>query len=645
MPMNGKQMVLLAVSVLLASAFIMPSSFYPESSAYVNLQTVQEVYPAADIVITSDQDGATVIIRKTTASESTDEWTSETIPSMSEIDLCYLSEVKGGLNVVYEGGDVKRLTFFYVDSAQSLNSAIDLDFRMLGGSIQTLTFFNISKVIAPSLSKTYDGAQTPIRNATITLESGFIDLYNPTSDIISISDYRVYLGNGMTVNKFHTTGENGRYPNVAISMNGATVGYMANVSSKIGSLRYDILSGSVDYLCIGADSERSSTIAAVMSYEQLSTSYATGEVSLHVLPAAKIGSCIMGAGILSMPHLLCNGEVVTEQITHKVVIDASKVTVVNDTAFLTDTRTSAYHFNYYKVGSNPFSSNILQKVRMNNTNIKVYSESGIWDSISSCVIPVGAILSLDADFIIESDGSMALMKGSTVYNSGNIIVKGTLDIGGNLINNNLIQCWNGSVIIGVPEGVGTVADYVVCPEGATHLLIESDRVAVILVMDYVKDLESIEVDLEYEGIVSIYLDSFEGMAGTLYVSLIKKGPYRTFNESIELDVRGLEKYSLSPIIGISIPTDSEVCTAAYVYNEEDEEYEIISTSEYESSIVFPAGSYRDFYLLQYTTERPALPEDPVEKQEVITSIDYFLIAAIIAVLAVTVYILVTMKRD
>jgi hypothetical protein len=51
-----------------------------------------------------------------------------------------------------------------------------------------------------------------------------------------------------------------------------------------------------------------------------------------------------------------------------------------------------------------------------------------------------------------------------------------------------------------------------------------------------------------------------------------------------------------------------------------------------------------FYLYDYTTEMPVLVDEDADDRGM-SSFDYLLIAAIVAVLAVTVYALFTMKRD
>ena len=112
-----------------------------------------------------------------------------------------------------------------------------------------------------------------------------------------------------------------------------------------------------------------------------------------------------------------------------------------------------------------------------------------------------------------------------------------------------------------------------------------------------------------------------------------------------LDIKGIDRNTLSnSTVEVYMNVDDDVCNAIYVQNPESGEYEIIATAEYTSQIKIPAGTHQTFYLYNYTTERPVLADDDVDEKNM-TSFDYVLIAAIVAVLAVTVYALFTMKRD
>ncbi len=609
----------------------------------------QEYYPDADIILTETADGGVLITYRAFGDSATQDlepvWLTSVTSKNADITLRSLTDVRDDLLVVFDGPRVGKLSILYADNTESLNVGANVEFRMYSGNIQTLTLLSASSNVTQSLGTSYDSLVNPIRDANIKLFGGEIDCYDPTMHMVSVTNYQLYLGYGVTVNKLYTTGENGRYSNVEVSINGAHIGYMTNIASKIGTLKYDILAGSIDYFAIGADTERSTTNTTNMLFSTFPTSFVTGDVSVHTDPSVKIQNCIMGAGILNMPLVLSNGEYLSETIIHTVIIDTPGVVISNDTCFLTEDRAYAYHFNYYKVDGSPYASKILQRIYVNSNSIKIYSDEGVWKDYNSCTIPVGAVLSLNADFIIPADGSLTVMKGASLYNSGNIMNRGVLDIKGNVINNLTVQCWPDSVLRGSPKGDGYLADYIPSSDDSLHMYLSSSRSSMMVDMGDGQEIESIHALMsDDESIVNIYLDGPQTMTGKFLLTLSWEEAPKDFNGKVRLDLRGLDPSLRISAIGITLPTNPAVCTAVYVLD--DGHYEVVSTSEYESDIVFPAGSFKEFYLLEYTTERPELPEPPVKEDEKrMSNIDYFLIAAIIAVLAVTVYALVTMKRD
>jgi hypothetical protein len=113
-----------------------------------------------------------------------------------------------------------------------------------------------------------------------------------------------------------------------------------------------------------------------------------------------------------------------------------------------------------------------------------------------------------------------------------------------------------------------------------------------------------------------------------------------------LEIKGIDRNLLGLCtVDVTLPVNQNECTAVYVYNPNTLKYDLIATAEYESSVTFDAGSKNHFYLYTYTTDRPELPDySPIVINTEIKPIDYWLFAAILAVLAVTVYALITMRR-
>lgn len=608
----------------------------------------QDLYPYADIILTADAKGNTLMTFKAygdyvVTKDHPSEWFTHTYSQNTDIILRNLSQAGDYMEIVYDGANVRKLTIFSVDTKESLNSANSVHFTMYSGSIQTLAMLTASNQVKQYIGNSYDSIPTTLRNVTLDMKGGSVNLLNPTTEMLGITNYTVHLDYGLSVNRMYTTGENGKYSSVHIDMNGAAVGYMSNIASRIGHLIYDINSGSIDYFCIGANTEHSYN----RNIGDLATSCVTGDVKVHIGSSATIGKCIMGGGILNMPRILRNGALVSEEIVHMVVIDAQNTTVSNDSAFLAERRTSAYHFGNYKIGGNPSASSISDSFSYLKTTMKVYAEDGVWTSFSSCTIPVGGIVSLNTEYIVQTDGYLNISKGATLYNSDNMVISGSLYIGGTLINNSVIQCRSGSEIEGTPEGIGYLADYVHYSSPTSSLNVMSQRNAVVIDQETQYPVESISTILAEDNLtVTITIEGSQRIYGDEFmIALNPVDPPENFDGMYRLDIKGIDRDLLAICtVEVTLPTDHNQCTAVYVFDEAEGQYKMISAAEYESQVFITAGTYNDFYLLNYTSERP-IPPQPIVINTDMTWFDYVLIAAIIGVLAVTVYSLVTMKRD
>ena len=653
-PMMRYRTVLAAMAILLAVSAVATSvSMQQADPAAADEGPIiilpQDTYPDADVIITADDRGYTLVTFKAygdyvVTEEHPSIWFTETYRPNLDLTVRNMSEAPGTMKIVFDGATVKRLTLLNVDYRQGLNAGMDLSFTMYGGTIQTLSVLTVSKDVKGYLPSSYDSAPMPLRSAAINLISGKIDLINPMTDMVSISDYSLTMEYRMTVNRVFTTGENGRYSKVYVAMHGATIGYMANIASKIGNLEYEILSGSIDYFAIGANSEHNSS----RNLSSMATSYVSGDVSVHIGEETEFTQCIIGAGILNIPHVLCNGEVITDDVVHMVVIDAPGTTINNDMAFLSERRNTAYHFYDYKIGQMPYPTVIMDYFKYNNKSERVYSESGVWTSMSSTVLPVGSVFSINADYYITSDATFTVSKGATMYNSDDFIICGTLTIDGTLVNNSFIQSRPGSTITGNTSGVGAIADYVYYSEPTSNIDVISHTAAIVVAQNTQYPIEKISASL-FEDTISVTI----AIGGTqrifsdqISISLQDIGPSGDFVDSYRLEIKGIDRTLLGLCtVDVKLPVNPNECTAVYVYNSETQKYDLLATAEYESSITFDAGSDNQFFMYTYTTDRPVLPDySPIAINAEIKPIDYWLFAAIIAVLAVTVYALVTMRR-
>ena len=644
--------LILLASVLMAFVFSVFAAETDSASVRPDEPQVlpQDVYPDADMIISIDSKNNTLVTFKAygdyvVTKDHPSEWFTVTYPENKDVKLRLMSTVDKDMYIVYEKATVKKLTLFEVDTKAALSAAINVRFYMVSGSIQTLSLVSIADPIKRYVGTSYDVMSSPVKNAVFDLEGGEINLYNPTSAMVSITNYVLNVSPGMTINRLFTTGENGKYSNVDVYINGPQIGYMSNIESKIGTLNYNIQSGTIEYLCIGANSEHYPT----RNLANMSTSHVTGDVTIHIGSSVQVNKCIIGAGILNNPNILCNGQLLTSPIIHIVQIDAPGITVYNDTAFLTERRNQAYHFDAnYRIGTSPPAYPIAETFIYKNEIMPVYGPGGVWDSMSSCTIPVGGILSLNTSFFIQSNGEFFVSKGATVYNMDDMILCGLLINEGTMVNNSVIQCRSGSDIEGKIGGTGILADYIRYSTPTSAVNVMSQKMAVVVDQGELYPVESIYAILnDSRSSVSITVGEHTRIfVNEFMIALSEREPEKDFDGMYRLEIKGINQDVLGvSTVSVTLPTDSSVCTAVYALDSSSGEYVLLGTSLYEQDVKFNAQNYNKFYLLKYTDDRPDPPSPSDQDVSVITSFDYILIAAIIAVLAVTAYSLFTMKRD
>ena len=569
-------------------------------------------------------------------------WTVHKYAKNDDIAIMSISSLREGTRIIYDGANSGTVSIFSIPDKTSLNSLVDLDFVMYSGNIGTLKFLSIPYDVTKSIGNSYDVMPTPIHNADVTLIQGKIGVLNPTDSMVSVTNYNLEIQKDMSIDRLYTTGENGKYSNVEVSITGAKIGYMTNLASRIGSLSYDIQSGSIDYLCIGANSEHyhSSNIA------KMPTSYVSGDVMVHIGQSVENKRCIMGSGILNIPNILCNGTSVIEPVIHMVVVDASGIRINNDSAFLTDTRTSAFQMSEYRLGGNVYSRPLMDSFMFNGKSTPVYSEEGIWDSPSTAIIPTGGMLSMNSEFSIPRGGTFFVDEGGIVYNSDDMLVYGSIITKGKFQNNSVIQCSQESSIDGEITGIGFVGDYVYYTMNTDKMSVMSNRTAVVIEQpDYglVESVSSILSDDRRS--VSITAGSEPIYAKRIMLSLENEGPTGDFDAVYRLDVRGIDPNVLSVCASeVRVHTDQNKSTAVYVYDRDLEEYVMIVSDNYVSEIMFDTLGYNKFYLLTYIDDLPN-PNPAKSSGDDMTTFDYVLVSSIIAVFSVTVYALITMKRD
>ena len=642
--MRINRTVLLMIAILIASAVAVSADPADGYGGRLKGQLPEELYPDADVILTADADGNTLMTFKAYGDYIVDDahpsvWFTETV-SGKDLTIRDICAVSGSLSIVFDGADLETLTLLSIDSKAALNASVDVDFTMVSGEIRTFSLMSVPDSILEYMGASYDALPMQIHTANLDFRSGTLDLFDPTSQMLGVTNLYLSLGSGMSVNRLYTTGENGKYSDVYVTVSGAHIGYMANIASKIGHLEYDIGTGEIDYFCIGADTEHSSN----KTLSSMATSYVSGDVDLNVGESASVDNCIMGAGILSMPRMLCNGARLSADPTHMVAIEAPGIAVCNDTAFLNESRDSAYHFDNYRVGQSPYIRPISDSFVMDQSTVKVYSGSGVWESISSTVLPAESILSLNTDFVIQKDSMFTVSRGALLVNAGDIALHGTLNIEGTLVNNSVIQCMHSSEIVGETEGIGNLAGYVYYSNETNSLDVISQMDAVVIELREkcaIKEISvtfaNLDVDVAVKvcGTTCIYGDRF-------VISLTASPGTDGFEKIYGLDIMGIDRSTLaSCTVDLYLPVDPQVCNAIYIDPAKDGWFTVLSTSEYAPQIKVPAGTNTEFYLYTYTAERPDY--EPAADTSM-SGVDYALIAVIIVFLAAALYALITMRR-
>ncbi len=597
-----------------------------------------------DVIVTASDTGNQVAVLSLPEKNRKYTWTIYKFSRYEEMKILDLAAVKGNIHIIYDGAKAGTVNIFSVSDRTALNSMVDFRFSMYSGSIDNLGLLSIPKKILDTLGTSYDDMPSPIHSAVLELIKGDITVLSPTVNMVSVIDYSLHLHNDIKIDRLLTTGENGKYSSVNVTMTGGKVGYMTNIASRIGTLTYEFVSGSIDYLCLGANTEhyRSSNLA------KMSTSYVNGDVTVRISPYTEIIKCIVGGGIMNIPNILSNGTEVTDTVVHMIVIDAPSTTIYCDSAFLTDTRTSAFQMTNYKIGGNIYSRPLMDTFFNKGVSSKVYSEDGVWDSPSSSLIPAGGILSANACISIPKGSNFTVSAGGSVYNSNEIILTGTLVNNGLFINNSIIQCGQESILEGKFEGIGYVADQVHYSTPTESMNVMSNRTSVVIEQSVIGDISSISAILGNDRRSVTIESGDEPIHGDRFLlSLQEAESPEDFDTMYRLDIYGIGSDILESCkISVSIHTDPNMSTAVYGYDLESKEYVIISTASYQSEMSFDTEGYSKLYVMKYIDDRPNPNPNPSPiTTDDISGLDYLLISAIIAVLCVTIYAIITMKRD
>ncbi len=583
-------------AVLLAAVSIVAALILPLSSpvSAVAVDDLEDEYPDADCIIAQGERSSVIVIRKVPGSDG--EWKTTTVSANSSLVVSQLSDVSGSLNVVMVGGTLSSLTLVQTDVTSGV-SPIDVHFTMEGGSVSDLCVLSVPSSLEGSLSKSYTLMFGPLGTVDLDLIAGDIGDLVPTEDMVSVSYMEVTIGSGMTIDRMMTSGTNGRYGEIQVYLRGGNVGYMANQKSVVGTLSYDMESGSVNYLCIGADTEArtGSTLSS------MNTFYVQGDVSVSINHTVSIRTAIMGGGIVDVPSILWNGEEVTAPAAKNVDLDAPSTVISTDRCFFTSSRSQStvYQFSSFKYGDNPRTKSISTDVYISGRGtVPVYGEGGIWESSSSLTIPMAYHLYSNTRLSVASGAVLLVEKGSVLVNSGHMLLSGTLDVQGSVINTGVVEKRDGGTI----EGEGMTGDGLVAycinvnPSGDVIDVMASGDDAVVLRTDstvYVSHISVLLMNAQTSVVIdapdTMYIGGSEFIIG---LSLIEN---EDGTELYRLTIDGIDPAVLSMMeITVGVPQTSSQTVYAYRVSETGDyvPMEVLDTSYGEITFIADgAGDY------------------------------------------------------
>lgn len=555
------------------------------------------------------------------------DWSVRTINSGSDLQVTRLGSVSGALNVVMVGGSLGTVTLIQTDTV-STKDPVDVVFSMYGGSISELKVLTVPSSLKPSIKNSYTLMFTPLGGISLNLQKGTIGVVNPTEDMVASDSISISVGDGMSIDRLYPSGTNGRYNSVNLGIYGADVGYVTNLKAVVGDLTYDIRSGRVDYLCIGSNTEHGTN----QSLTNMNTFYANGDVKAVIDSTVATKMVIIGGGILSTPGILWNGDSALTQYAKNFLVDAPGIALYPDSCFSTPNRAvgTAYQLSNYTLDSTTRTKLISSEFYLSGSRLPVYGEGGVWPSATSPTIPTGYSMWTNCDVVIPSGSSMKVSPGASLSVAEHMTVIGTLEIGGQVINNGIIEKREGGNLKGLdPVGDGYVA-YCISVEAADGKIdvMPSDDDTVVLRTDGTVYISHISVRMGYSD-SEVIINAPDGMyiGGNWFLISLRTDES---GDHVRLDIMGIDPVvleSLSVTVTVSPPGNP---SDYYVYREtdgSDTSMEIIDVSV--DRITFEAQGTGTYRLSTTAPDGTELAEESYLKINIILAVAIALVGSVI----------------
>lgn len=644
--MVGSVRTLALVALFLAvAAVLVTPMFMGEADAPSVDEGLVDDYGYADYII-SDGGRNSVSLTYRVPSDDGDGygWAVRSLTAGSGLNLVQLSEASGSLTVVMLGGTLGNLSLVQADTVD-YRGTLDVRFEMYGGVLSDLRVLTVPSYLESDLEDSYTLMFEPLGQVELDLMSGSIGDLTPTEDMVSADSLTVTISEGMTIDRMYATGTNGRYSSVDIILRGGSVGYMTNDQSVVGRMHYIFDSGSVDYFCIGADTENGSN-----NYlSGLNTFYVQDWVGVYVDESVSIRQAIIGAGIIEAPTVLWNGSSATVSPSRDIVIDAPGMPLSPDTCFMTSNRSqgNVYQFTSYTVDGTPRTKSMSSTYYVNGSSVshEVYGPDGVWASSCDLTIGVGRYLYLDADVTVHSGTVLTVEAGGRLVTSGHIYLYGVMDIMGDVVNSGIIEKREGGSVTGSdPIGDGFVAYCInVSPSDGRIDVMASDDDTVVLRTDGTVYISHISVLLE-NGDREVTVTAPESLyiGGDQFIISLREVTGGNYVSSYDLEVLGIDKEVFgSMTTEITIPCALPSDTECYVYHLVDGEYVPMEIQDRSfGEITFLAQGTGQYYLSTVSPEGvDGQGSDGLDEN----TLNIILAVIIVVVGAAVVYIL--LKKD
>lgn len=623
----------LAAIVLAVSAIVLLAAPAEDCSAADGDPT--ELYPYADFII-SDSGKSEVSVASRLPDGSG--WEALTLPSGSSHVLAPLSSLSDTLTVVMTGGSLESLTLIGADVVEGAGP-VDVRFEMLGGDLGELRVLSVDGDLAGELGDRYTFMFAPLGDVVLDLRSGHVEEVVPTADMVSVSSLGIEVSGGMSVDRLFVSGLNGRYDEISFVLTGGTVGYMTNVRSLVGDLSYELRLGTVEYLCIGADTEYGDNAALA----DLNTFLVQNDVSLTADTSVTVRHAVFGSGVVSTPSVLWNGTSISPPVASNVYVEAPGVTLAPDSCFMTSNRLNgtAYDLASYRIGGTPRTEPVsFSYAAPDGTERPVYGEGGVWASSKDMTVPTGHGLFLDAQLGVPASSTLTVMPGGLLVVSQSVVLYGTLDNRGTVVNNGMIEKREGGTFNGNEQvGDGYLAYCISLDAQGRIDVMASDDDTVLLRMErfvYVSDISALldggAMRVEITAPDTIYI------GGDLFLISLRERETDGFEAAYELTIEGIDQSVLRYLdIAVTVPTPAY--RDYYVYGSSDlsEPMETADGSR-PGEITFYAV---DTGLYVLSTQSPDGTEDPEPAREGMDdqTKNVILAVAIVIVGSVVVYIL------